>query len=90
MVVLVGTLKMKVLVLDGLVLKHRHPWGVAYHETGSSELESSCFPTLHLTNINELEGEPLVTQVLASVLKTFTIALPSFRFNSQGFNYFHF
>ena len=38
MVVLVGTLKMKVLVLDGLVLKHRHPWGVAYHETGSSEL----------------------------------------------------
>ena len=38
MVVLVGTLKMKVLVLDSLVLKHRHPWGVAYHETGSSEL----------------------------------------------------
>ena len=38
MVVLVGTMRMKVLVLDSLVLKHRHPWGIAYHETGSSEL----------------------------------------------------
>lgn len=38
MVVLVGMLENEGSCLGQLGFKRRHPWGVAYHETGSSEL----------------------------------------------------